>query len=212
MQQWYHASLFHVTLHVQLYLNLMILLTKTYTSHTCMCAQKDECFAFGSDSWVRHKKILDKLEKDLVQYMNASQLLPLLKTKGILSYDEEEDLEFKYTAPREKNKFIISLIPKKVHVRALWHSCMDTAGALEFKHNNCFPYFFEGCRCSQVISGVPAGGDGAQRPCHHCSIAAEGMLWRYYNTCFTSMAGVLLLLCMHGLFLCVHVHACTCTT
>lgn len=69
-----------------------------------------------------------------------------------------------------------------------------------------FAVCFQGCRCSQIISGVPARGDGAQRPCHHCSITAEGMLWRYYNTCFTFMAGIHLLLCMHGLFLCVHVH------
>lgn len=64
-------------------------------------------------SWRAEKEILCKLEKDMLQYMDSRSLLPLLKAKGMISQDDEEQISSLANGCTNKNRYILDMVPKK---------------------------------------------------------------------------------------------------
>lgn len=66
-------------------------------------------------TWLLEKEILSKLERDMLQYIDTRSLIPLLKSKGMISQDDEEHINRLGDGCRKQSKYILEIIPKKVN-------------------------------------------------------------------------------------------------
>lgn len=93
--------------HILIKLPKMTPFSGMYPSLADTCATKP--------TWLLEKEILSKLERDMLQYIDTRSLIPLLKSKGMISQDDEEHINRLGDGCRKQSKYILEIIPKKVN-------------------------------------------------------------------------------------------------